>query len=87
MRRRQLLRRTGTASAGVAGLAGVADAREPTHINWEFEDGTEETIPMEEFDRRSDTPALADLEQQDKDGTGCCCCDYERCYQCIACAC
>lgn len=86
MRRRQLLRKTGTASAGVAGLAGVAGAREPTHINWEFDDGREETIPMAEFDRRSDTPGLADLEQQDE--TGCCCCpNVERCYRCIVCAC
>lgn len=88
MNRRQLLRQTGAATGGVAGLAGMATAAEPTHVSWVFEDGTEETIPIEEFEARADTPQLADIESGDDDTGGCCACpDSTLCNPCFVLVC
>lgn len=88
MKRRELLRRTGAATGGVAGLAGMASASEPTHVSWEFEDGTEETIPIAEFEARADTPGLEALEQNDEEIGGCCACpDSTLCNPCIVLVC
>ncbi|WP_135828976.1 hypothetical protein [Halorussus halobius] len=76
MRRRDLLRRTATASVLAAGGAGLASASTdgPTHVKWEFPDGSEEAIPIGEFDRRSDTPDVEDLSWDDEST------DEECCY-------
>ena len=88
MRRRDLLRRTATASTLAIGGAGLASASTdgPTHVKWEFPDGSEEAIPIEEFDRRSDTPDVEDLSlDETPPGEECCTCvtGGDPCVPCI----
>lgn len=87
MHRRKLLRRLGAASAVAAGGAGIASAEGPTHVSWGFEDGREEVIPIEEFERRPDTPSLEEIGRNSHEDPCCCCVDSEPCTRCIVCMC
>lgn len=77
MRRRRLLGRIAGASAAAVGVTGLAAADHETLVVWRTDDGTER-IPAREFDRRSDTPTLAALEQ-----SNCCDCPDQKICECI----
>lgn len=64
MRRRTLLRRVGTAGALAVGASGVVSADEELYVNWQRPDGRVERVPLAEFERRSDTPALDELDAE-----------------------
>lgn len=99
MKRRQLLQKVGTASTialGATAVAGTAAGRKPmdldevTHVTTTVQ-GERETLSLDEFERRSDTPSLQEL----RDGTvescvapdpGCCrLCDCQNCLCCGCC--
>ncbi len=90
MDRRTLMKRAGTVGAAAVGGSGLASAKssEPTHVAWTFEDGREEVIPKSEFERRSDTPSLSELDTTDDPGDQCCCCvNGLPCTPCYVCVC
>lgn len=59
-----MLRRLGAASAIAIGGAGVVTADGATGIRWQFEDGHVETLTVEEFHRREDTPTVDDVTSE-----------------------
>lgn len=70
MRRRTLLKRLGAAGAAVAGTSVATD--EQLYVNWQRADGTFEPIPVAEFERRLDTPSVAQLDLTTAESPPCC---------------
>lgn len=85
-----------TVALGTAAVAGSAAGRTPmdldeaTHVTTTNAQGERETLTLEEFERRSDTPSLQEL----RDGSveSCVapdpgCCDLCDCQNCLCCGC
>lgn len=86
MRRRDIVKRIGTAGAITLGGAGVASGDESTQLEWEFDDGRVERMTVEEFDAHPETPTAAEIRASDTYAlSGCCDCGYTGDMACDGC--
>lgn len=73
VRRRDVIRRIGAASAVAVGATGITAGREATHVVWGT-DGERTVLPIAEFDRRPDTPSVETLDTEALSSPPCCSC-------------
>lgn len=86
MRRRDVIRRIGTASVVAAGTSGLAAGTDEQAVQWEFDDGHVERFTLSEFDDHPDTPTVAAVRAGDQyELQGCCDCGYTGDRACPGC--